>query len=512
MAQDSENKKIAKNTAFLYVRMFVVLIVGLITGRVVLNTLGVDDYGIYNVVGGFVVVFGFLNGAMATASQRFITVEIARGNLEKQRIAFSSSINLHILLSVIIAIIAETVGLWFLNNKLVIPADRMYAAFWVYQFSVASLIISVLSVPYNALIIAHEKMSAFAAISMTDVLLKLVIVYSLTLVSFDKLIFYASLMFGVQLIDRIIYGIYCSIKFPETRYKYILDSDLLKGISNIAGWSIFGNMAGVCYTQGINVLLNMFFGPTVNAARGIAVTVWGAISGFSSNVQMAINPQITKSYAVGNLERMHSLIYSSSKYCFFLMLIIVMPIIIGTDAILTLWLKRVPQYTVWFTRIILCTMLFDTLANPLMIASQAVGKVKVYQSVVGGTLLLILPFSYLSLKLGAIPESVFIIQFVFSLVATLLRVLIVGKLIDLKVSFYVRKVVLRILVVFVTSLTLSVILSLIFDIDILSRIVVTLLCPLITLATILIIGLTQNERIMIINKVKILVHSKIKNI
>lgn len=506
MAYDSDNRRIAKNTFLLYVRMFIVLIIGLITGRVVLNALGVDDYGIYNVVGGFVVVFGFFNGAMATASQRYITFELARGDIENQIKAFSTSLNLHLLLSFFILIVAESVGLWFLNYKLVIPSERMFAAFWVYQLSVASLILSILSVPYNALIIAHEKMSAFAAISMTDVLLKLVVVYLISISSVDRLILYASFIFCIQLIDQLIYIAYCKIKFQETHYKFIYDKTLLKGMSNIAGWSIFGNMAGVCYTQGLNILLNIFFGPVVNAARGIAVTIQGAITGFSSNIQTAINPQITKSYATGDLDRMHSLIFSSSKFCFYLLLLVIMPILIETETILILWLKNVPQYTVWFTRIILLIMLFDTLANPLMIASQAVGKVKVYQSVVGGILLLILPVSYVFLKLGYEPVTVFVVQFVISLIATLFRVLIVRKLIDMKLRNYIEKIVIPITTVLIISLAICATLAYLISQSLVHKVIVMCICPFVTFSAIMIFGLTQSERIIIISKVKSYLH------
>lgn len=511
MDNSTDNRRIAKNTAFLYIRMLLVLIVGLLTSRVVLNTLGVEDYGIYNVVGGFVVFFGFINGAMANASQRFITFELANGNINKQIATFSTSINLHILLAIIIIFFAETIGLWFLNNKLVIPYDRMHAAFWVYQVSIATLVLSVLSVPYNALIIAHEKMSAFALISITDVLLKLIIVYFLTIISYDRLIFYSVLLFGIQFLDRIIYGIYCRTHFPEANYHFIFDKGLFKGMSNIAGWSIFGNIAGVGYTQGINILLNIFFGPAINAARGIAVTIQGVVSGFVSNIQMAINPQITKSYATGNLKRMHSLIYSSSKFCFYLLLIIIMPIIIETHTILVLWLKLVPQHTVWFSRLILIILLFDTLANPLMIASQAVGKVKAYQSIVGSCLLFILPISYLSLKCGAIPESVFIVQLTISLVAIYLRIVIVSKLINMNIHNYIQLVIRPIIIVFIISLFLGYGLSYTINYLEFNKLFTLILTPFLIISVITIIGLTSGERNILFEKVKSFTNSIINH-
>ncbi len=340
----SSNTRIAKNTLILYLRMILILCVGLYTSRIVLNTLGVEDYGIYNVVGGFVAFFSFLNGAMATATQRFITYELAQGNVERQINTFSTSVIIHFTIALLIVIAAETVGLWFVCNKLVIPEERFLAAIWVYQFSILTMFVSIVSIPYNAAIIAHEKMSAFAYISILDTVLKLVIVLLLTIVTFDKLVFYAALLFGISLLDRLIYGIYCKRHFAETRIKLIFDKKLFREMTNIAGWSLFGNIAGVFYTQGLNVLLNMFFGPVVNSARAIAVTIQGVVTGFVSNFQMALNPQITKSYAVGDLHRMHSLIFASSKYSFFLLLFIALPIMIETRTILTLWLKIVPIF------------------------------------------------------------------------------------------------------------------------------------------------------------------------
>lgn len=492
----SDNKRIAKNTLFLYGRMLIVLIVGLLTSRVVLNALGVDDYGIYNVVGGFVVIFGFLNGAMANATQRSIAFELALGDLKKQIKTFSTSVNLHLILAIIIAILAETIGLWFLYHEMTIPQERMEAAFWVYQLSVAATVMIVMSVPYTSMIIAHEAMGAFAWISIMDVLLKLVIVYAITLVEYDRLVFYATLIFLVQLLDQIIYRTYCHRKFKEARYRMVFDKSKFKEMSNIAGWSLFGNIAGVGYTQGLNILLNIFFGPAVNAARGIAVTVQGVVSGFVNNIQMAINPQITKSYASDNMNRMHSLIFSSSKFCFFLLLMLVLPIILEAGIILKLWLKIVPEYTEWFVRIILVIMLTDVLSNPMMVSSQAVGKVKVYQSVVGGLLLLILPISYWVLRLGASPVSVFVVQLIISCLATFLRVYIVSKMIDLSLRVYFAKVVARVVPVFIISLLVTVGFKFLMHTGLIYSLFIIVLSPIVVVLTVVAIGLSKEEKEM----------------
>ncbi len=505
----SNNKRIAKNTFVLYLRMILILVVGIYTCRVVLNTLGVEDYGLYNVVGGFVTIFTFLNGAMSTATQRFITFELAKGDLLRQRITFSTAINIHLALAIVITLLAETIGLWFVYNKLVIPAERFTAALWVYQLSIAALFIQIVSIPYNAAIIAHEKMSAFAFISIMDVGLKLAIVYVLTLVSWDKLIFYAVLLFLVGVLDRIIYGAYCGKNFPEAKYSFVIDKSLLRKMTNIAGWSMFGNLAGVGYTQGLNILLNMFFGPAVNAARGVAVTVQGVVSGFVANFQMALNPQITKSYAVNDLKRMHTLIYASSKFSFYLLFLVVWPIMIEAQEILTVWLKLVPDHTVWFMRLILSIMLIEALANPMMISSQAVGKVKVYQSVVGGLLLLILPFSYIVLKLGANPESVFIVHLLLAIVAQFFRVFIVGRMIFMPFFEYTRVVLMRIAMVFILVTIPTYTFYKFLPNSHIFALVVLLLTFLTECVVIIAVGLTKCERNMMFQKVNSIIKKKL---
>lgn len=504
----SSNKRIAKNTIILYLRMMIILCIGLYTGRLVLNSLGVEDYGIYNVVGGFVTMFTFLNGAMATATQRFITFELARGDINTQTNVFSTSLIIHFALAAVILLLAETIGLWFIYNKLVIPETRFNAALWVYQLSILSCCLSIISLPYNAVIIAHEKMSAFAFISIMDVTLKLVIVYLIQIYPCDKLVFYAVLMFLVQLLDRLIYGAFCSRHFPETKFKMIFDKRLLKDMNNIAGWSLFGNLAGVGYTQGLNILLNMYFGPAVNAARGVAVTIQGVVSGFVSNFQMALNPQITKSYAVKDLSRMHSLIYSSSKFSFFLLFLVVLPLILEAQMVLTVWLKNVPEHSVWFMRLILCIMLVEALANPLMVSSQATGKVKIYQSVVGGTLLLILPVAYVVLQMGGKPESVFITHLIFAIFAQYLRLRIISIQIQMSLREYFNRVVTRISTVFLLSLIPSYIIYSLLNNDISSAILVIISSLLLTTSTIYFVGLTGKERSMIYSNAKSLINSK----
>lgn len=508
MDNPANNKRIAKNTLLLYFRMLFMMAVSLYTSRVVLNALGVEDFGIYNVVGGIVTMFTFMNGAMASATQRYLTFELGRGDFERLHKVFCTSIHIHALISLAIFILAETVGLWFLYTHMTIPTDRMDAALWVYQFAVVSCIVVLMSVPYNASIIAHEKMSAFAYISILEVVLKLLIVYMLVWFDFDKLKLYAVLMFCVQMISRIAYGRYCGKHFEETRYQRILDRKLFREMTGFAGWSLFGNLAAVAFTQGLNILLNMFFGPAVNAARGISVQVQNAIQGFCANFQMALNPQITKNYASGDLKQMHSLVFASSKYSFFLLLFLSLPVIIEAEQILTVWLKIVPAHTVNFVRLILCIIMVDAVANPLIVSAQATGKIKIYQAVVGGILLLIVPVAYLVLKLGGIPESAFAVHLVFTILAQIARVWMIRPLIRLSIREYIKKVVCRIAGVVVLSVIFPATVYEMFAPSLLRFLLVGVTCVVSVGMAVYFVGIQQNERIFISAKAKQVIRHK----
>lgn len=448
----SDNKRIAKNTIMLYIRMFFSLIVSLYTSRVILNVLGVTDYGINNVVGGVVTMFTFMNGAMASATQRYLNIDLGRNDIKHLRLVFRTGLQVHFIIAFLILLLAETVGLWFVCNKLVIPPERFYAAQWVYQFSVISCLLSIISSPFNAEIIAHERMSAFAYMQIFDVTAKLLIVYLLVIVPFDKLITYAFLFLCVQIIDQIVYQIYTKKNFPnEVNFSFKVDKSLIKEMSGFVGWSLFGHLSGMLYNQGINMLLNMFFGPAVNAARGIAVQVQNVVRGFISNIQMAVNPQITKSYAVNDMHRMHTLMFASTKFCYYLLFMIVLPLSLEAYPVLVTWLKIVPDHTVNFLRLILAIMLLDCLINPFVVANQATGKVKVYQLVCGGIQLLIVPIAYIALKLGCPPESVFVVHFLIMVVTMYCRVFLMKDLISLPPKKYFNSVVLPILKVTLVS-------------------------------------------------------------
>ena len=430
------NKRIAKNTLLLYFRMLLMMAVSLFTSRVVLNTLGVEDFGIYSVVGGVVGMFVFINNSMSSATQRYITFALGKGDKNRLQTVFSTTLQIHSLIAVIIVLLGETVGLWFLYNKMQIPADRMDAALWVMQCSIVSMVVMIVSVPYNADVIAHEKMSAFAYISILEVVLILAIVYLLLVFSYDKLILYAILILMIQILIRFCYSIYCNKHFEETRYKHVWDKKLFKEMTGFAGWNLFGNMAGVLFGQGLNMLLNVFFGPVVNAARAVAVQVQGAIQQFVGNFQTALNPQITKTYATGELNEMHRLMFRSARFSFYLLFFLSLPVLYETDFILTIWLKIVPENAVAFLRIMICTSLIYTIANPLIIANQATGRVMKYQAVCGTILLLILPISYLCLKMGCPAYSVFIVHFLIESVTQVARMILLRPLIGLRIRDY----------------------------------------------------------------------------
>ena len=441
MSEASENnKRIAKNTFLLYIRMLFIMAISLFTSRIILNTLGVEDYGIYNVVGGIVAMFGFLSGSMSSATQRFIIFALGKGDKDRLKTVFSTTLQIHALVAFIIVLLCETIGLWFLYHKMLIPVERMDAAFWVLQSSIISTVVMIVSVPYNACIIAHEKMSAFAYISVIEVVLKLIIVYLLFVFPFDKLIIYAILTLIVQLFIRFCYSIYCHRHFQETKYEHVWDKNMFKEMTGFAVWSLWGNMSAILYTQGQNMLLNVFFGPVVNAARAIAVQVQTAVQQFLGNFQMALNPQITKNYASGNLEQMHSLMFRSARFSFLLLFFISLPVLLEAGFILSVWLKTVPDDAVVFTQIMICISLIYTTANPCVIANQATGKVRVYQMVVGGILLTILPISYLALKLGAPAYSVFVVHFCVESVAQFARMYMLRKTINLQMRQYLQNI------------------------------------------------------------------------
>lgn len=500
----ANNKRIAKNTILLYIRMLLMLAISLYTSRIILRVLGIEDYGINNVVGGVITMLGFFTSSLGGASSRFITFELGRGDMKTLKNTFGNILCIHLVLAGIVLVIGETIGLWFMTTQIQIPAERETAAFWVYQFSIFSSMLAVSCVPYNATIIAHEKMSAFAYISLVDALLKLLIVFLLMIVPFDKLITYAFLFLGIQLNDRLIYGIYCIRHFEETRIKPKIDKNQFNEILCYAGWTMNGNLAVMGYTQGLNILLNIFFGPVVNAARGIAVQVQNICQQFCTNFQMAVNPQITKCYAQREFDNMHKLIKRSSKFSFYILFFIILPLSLEAEVVLQLWLGNVPEYTISFLRLILVIGLFYTLINPILTSVHATGKLKRFQLIEGSMLLSIVPIAYILLNFfNAQPEIVFVVHLVVEFFTQIVRLKIVLPMIQMSIMSYVNEVIKPILKVVICSIPIPFISYIYMDKGFFSFFIICAICVIMTMSVIYVIGCTDKEKKFIREKVGI---------
>lgn len=502
----ANNKRIAKNTLLLYFRMLLLMAVTLYTSRVVLNTLGVTDYGIYNVVGGVVAMFSIISGSLSAAISRFITFELGRGNKDKLKRVFSSAVTIQFILAGIIILLAEAFGVWFLNVKMNIPTDRMIAANWVFQFSIITFAINLVSVPYNATIIAHEKMSAFAYISILEAIGKLAIAFLIMVSPIDRLIFYAILMCVVALAIRLTYGTYCKRHFVECTYRFILDKDLLKRMFGFAGWNFIGATSAVLRDQGGNIVINLFCGPAVNAARGIAYQVNGAIQGFVSNFMTALNPQITKSYASGDRDYMMILIYQGARLSFYMLLLLSLPVIINTHYILVLWLKIVPEHTVLFIQLVLVFAMSESISNPLVTAMLATGNIRNYQIIVGGLQMMNLPVSYILLRLDMFPEMVMVVAIVISQCCLAARLYMLRSMIGLSVRKYLKNVYFNVLVVTVLSAIVPVLVSRNISEGFFNFILLCLLSIACTILSIYYVGCNRHERQFIVSKVNTLGH------
>lgn len=499
---NQSNSRIAKNTIFMYLRMAFCMLISLYTSRVILETLGVEDYGLYNVVGGIIVMFAFLNNAMSNTTSRYITMYLAKKDNAKLNQLFNMSFLIHVAIALIILFLAESIGLWYLHNKLVIPEGRECAAEFLYQFSVCSAILSILYVPFNAGIIAHEKMSAFAAISIMDATLKLIIVLSLKYSPIDKLIFYGALICSISFIDFLVYFLYCKSRFIETKYKYYWNTGLFKEMMGFTSWGLIGNFSYVFYSQGINLILNLFCGPAVNAARGIAVQVETAVKQFSASVQTAINPQIFKAYATNEMQRMYLLIFASSRYCYYLLFMIILPIVIETDFILGLWLGAYPDHTVAFVRLILSITILDAFINPMFTANLASGKLMLYQigaCTVSYTFMFI---TYFAIKYTNVPESVFVCMLISNIVGVLTRIYILYLQIGLPPKGYVSNVFFRVISVTITAIILPMFIHMQMSEGWARFISVGLSCVLSVLFATYFVGFNSDERTFVIKKLK----------
>ena len=502
MPELSDNKRIAKNTLLLYLRMFYSLLISLFTARVVLQALGFTDYGLYTVVASVTTMFTFLRSAMGNATNRYIAFGVGKGDFEELRKTFSTCVIVHSIIALLIIILCEGVGVWLLYNKMEIPPDRLSACFWVLQLSIATCAIGVICVPYDADIIAHEKMGAFAFISILNSTLNLGVVYAVKYYPLDKLVFYAFLVFAIQVMNRIIYNVYCHKHFPESKFARIVDKAQIKEMFKFAFWNLFGNMAAIACTPVLNIFLNIFFGPVVNAARGIAVNIQAMVNGFISNFQIAVIPQITKSYAAGQLSRMRKLIITSSKFSYFLFFFVALPITLEAKQVLTLWLGDIPDHTISFTRITLMTLLITSWIQPLHTANLATGNIKKFQTWRGIIMFLMLPISYVALKVGAKPEIVFVVQLLVTFVAQIVMLFIIRPLIQLSLREYVGEVFVRAGIVSVLAAIPSYLTFHFLPENFWTLILVCIVSVVCTALFVYFLGLNRSEKDMMVSYVK----------
>ena len=495
------NKRIAKNTLFLYLRMFVMMLTALFTSRIVLDVLGAADYGLNNIIGGVVVLFSFLNSALLSATQRFLNFHLGRQDYKQTNVVFCMSMNTYLLLSIVVVVLGETIGLWFVNTHLNIPSERMYAAQWVYQFTLIQFVINLLRVPYNASIIAYEKMNLYAYVSLVEVIAKLLVVYLLYITTFDKLIFYSFLYTIVPLIVAFIYKIYCNRNFDTTKYKRIWDRIAFKEMFSFSGWSLFGSLANLAAQQGLNILINIFYGVTVNAAAGIANQVSTNVYGFISNFQTAFQPQIVKTYAAKEVERFHKLIFKTSKFSYFMVLVLVLPILFTIDGILDIWLKEVPRYTAIFCRLILVFLSIEAITAPLWMSVQATGKIRNYQILVASLIFLNFPLAYIVLKLGMPVYSVWVIRIIVNIVVMIARCIYMKKNLNFPLLSYLKAVIAPILSVTFVAIPIPLILNYMIHGFWQNMIIVGIATFALTILDVYFVGMNTHEKLLARNMI-----------
>ena len=500
--QISKSKRIAKNTFLLYFRMLFLMFINLYASRVILEALGVEDYGVYNIVGGFVAMFSIISSPLSSACSRFLNYEMGKGAQDRISIVFSTSLSVHILLAVIIAILCEVIGVWYIYNHMVLPAGRLVAATLCFHFSVFNFCTNLITIPYNAAIIAHERMKVFAYVSLFEGIAKLLVCFLIMVTPFDRLVFYGFLLLVIQLCVRATYQLYCKKHFEECRYTFVLDRVLITQMFAYTSWQLLGHTSRVLKTQGVDLLLNSYFGPVLNAAKGIANQVQGTVEGFAENFMVAINPQITQSYAEGDLKYMLKLIFIGSRYSFFMLMVLSLPIIINADFILNIWLKQVPEYTVIFVQLSLICTLILSLSHTLYTANNASGNIKRYQIVVSGIGLLNLPLSFVFLKLGFNAACVMVIALVLHLLALYFRLYIVSNNISLfNIKDYSRNVILPCLKISILSAAVPVSFKFMFEESTVSSLTNFILSFLICSLTIFYFGCSSNERKLVISKI-----------
>ena len=496
------NKRIAKNTLMLYARQMIGLVVSLYTSRVVLEVLGVEDYGIYSVVGGVVSMFGFLNMSMSGAIQRFLTFALGTNNLKELKTVFSVSVVNQLLIAVVIIVLAETIGLWFLYNKLVIPPERFQTALYLYQFSIISATLSITKVPFTAAIIAYERMGIFALVSVGLMVLNLIIALLLTVSPYDNLLLYGFLLMLTNVFAYLSNILIVKYKFRDCSFKLVKDKAKYKQMFSYSAWDLLGCMSVIAQGQGLNMLLNIFFGPSVNAARGVAYQIQGAVSRFSGSFMVASRPQIIKLYAAKEYEQMHSLIYNSAKYSFCLLWLFILPLLLETEYVLTLWLKTVPEHTILFTKITLVVLLVDAWRSPFITGMHATGKIKIPNVVCGTLLILTLPISYLFLTLGYAADSVFIILLTINTITLFVEWSLIRKSVGFKMRDAIKKVIGTSIMIAIVSAILPIAFSYFTESNFINLVIVSSLAAITTSFSTYFIALSDDSRTKIKQKIK----------
>lgn len=490
----ANNRLIARNTLFLYFRTILIMLVTLYTSRVVLNSLGVEDYGVYNAVGGVVAMFAVISGALSNAISRYLTYNIGKDDIEKLKVVFSTSVRIQIVISLVVFMLCEFVGIWFLNHKMNIPADRMYAANWVLHCSLLTFVVNLISVPYNACIIAHEHMKAYAYISILDAILKLAVAYCLTVSPVDKLIAYAVLLLVASIGVRLMYGAYCLKHFAECRYVKSYDKGLFREMLGFAGWNFFGNATSIINTQGIDLLINVFFGVIANSARGIASQVQAAMHQFVTTFTTAVNPQITKSYAQGDRDRMNYLICKGAKFSYFLLLVFSVPILLETETILQLWLVDVPEDAALFTRLGLISTMITILGNSGYTACLATGDIRTYSIVITivGSMNFII--TWIAYKAGASVQLTYYIYIIVYVFVQIARLILMKMMLDFPIRMYVKEVLGRIVIPTVLSLAIPMFIIRVFPPTMMRFVSVTMISIVWSAFAVMLSGLTKGER------------------
>jgi len=497
-----KNKRIAKNTILLYFRMIFLLFINLYTSRIVIQTLGVEDYGVYNVVGGLVATFTIISGSLTSAISRYLTIELGKKDNKNLQITFASSLTVQLIISAILLVFAELVFVFFLNYKMNISSERLIPANWVLQFSIFTFLINLISIPYNAAIIAHERMKAFAYISLYEASAKLLIAYMLLCYHGDKLILYGACLCLLAVSVRYIYGRYCSKNFEECKFKLDIDKNKVKSMLSFSGWNFLGASSNVLQTNGIDLLINIFFGPTINATRGVTSQVFNAVNGFATNFMTAINPQIIKSYAQGNYQYLYSLICRGALMSYCLLLVLSLPIIMNATCILELWLKTPPPFAAEFVRLVLVCALIESLSSSLITSAMAYGKIKKYQITISSIQLLNFVFAYLLFKNDCEPYCTYYISIFIAFVCLIVRLMFIKKMTNMPVSLFVNRVIIRVVLITILVMFPILLFHSLVEKNTLQILVFSIMCCIWTLLVEYLIGLSSSEKIYLKKYIK----------